>query len=120
MFLPQQQCDGLACKVEEFNVSMPQFVANECCGHPGESHQDHPQCVAADAGATVPSHHPQSLQSSCELLMDIKISHGVEEDIEAWRPNIDNFLDWVFLTNAVLIYSPSQLALAAIIHATRP
>ena len=33
------------------------------------------------------------------------------------RPVIDEFLDKTFLTDACLIFSPSQIALAAVLHA---
>lgn len=36
---------------------------------------------------------------------------------ERLRPHIDDFLDKVFLTDSVLLYAPSQIALAAIFHA---
>lgn len=36
---------------------------------------------------------------------------------ERLRPGIDDFLEKVFLTDACLIYAPSQIALAAILHA---
>ncbi|QQP52565.1 Putative cdk activating kin, partial [Caligus rogercresseyi] len=36
---------------------------------------------------------------------------------ESLRPDIDKFLDDVNFTNAILTYSPSQIALASIIHA---
>lgn len=37
-------------------------------------------------------------------------------DPERLRPGIDEFLEQVFYTDAILIYSPSQISLAAIIH----
>ena len=37
--------------------------------------------------------------------------------MDSWRSEIDEFLGQVYLTNSILIYSPSQIALAAIIHA---
>jgi cyclin H len=33
------------------------------------------------------------------------------------RPYIDEFLEKVFLTDSVLLYAPSQIALAATLHA---
>ena len=49
------------------------------------------------------------------LLIDMKTRHSL--DVDSWRPEIDQFLGHVYLTNSILIYSPSQIALAAIIHA---
>ena len=51
------------------------------------------------------------------MIIDIKTRHSAGAAVDAWRPHIDKFLDSVLLTNAFLIYSPSQIALAAIIHA---
>lgn len=36
---------------------------------------------------------------------------------ERLRPGIDEFVDKTFLTDACLLYSPSQIALAAVLHA---
>lgn len=33
------------------------------------------------------------------------------------RPGIDEFIDKIYLTDACLLYAPSQLALAAVLHA---
>ena len=49
------------------------------------------------------------------LLIDMKTRHSL--DVDSWRSEIDTFLRHVYLTNSILIYSPSQIALAAIIHA---
>ena len=42
-----------------------------------------------------------------------KLSHHVTDQ----RKEIEEFLSQVYLTNSIMIYSPSQIALAAIIHA---
>lgn len=39
------------------------------------------------------------------------------ENPENLRPNIDDFLEKIFLTDSVLLYAPSQIALAAVLHA---
>lgn len=39
------------------------------------------------------------------------------ENPERLRPYIDEFLERVFLTDSVLLYAPSQVALAATLHA---
>jgi len=38
-------------------------------------------------------------------------------DPERLRQGTEQFLDRVFLTDSILLYSPSQVALAAILHA---
>ena len=50
------------------------------------------------------------------LLIDIKTRFPTLA-VDNWRSEIETFLDQIYLTNSILIYSPSQIALAAIIHA---
>ena len=49
------------------------------------------------------------------LLIDIKTRYSLA-DVESWRLEMEEFLGEVYLTNSIMIYSPSQIALAAIIH----
>merc|ERR1711874_684109 len=51
------------------------------------------------------------------LLIDIKTRGDSVHNVDYFRPEIEAFLDQVFLTDAPLIFAPSQIALAAIIHA---
>ena len=51
------------------------------------------------------------------MIIDLKTRHSNGGEVDTWRPDIDKFLDSVLMTNAFLIYSPSQIALAAIISA---
>ena len=109
----------LACKVEEFNVSMSQFVAN-VAGNQERATKiilNNELLLMQELQFHLTVHNP--FRAVEGLLIDIKTRNGAGEadDVEAWRPDIDHFLDQVFLTNAIMIYSPSQLALAAIIHA---
>ena len=41
---------------------------------------------------------------------------SLQTNAEVFRKEIDRFLDRILLTNSLLIYAPSQVALAAIIH----
>lgn len=50
------------------------------------------------------------------FLIDIKTRCSLENP-ERLRPGIDEFLDRTFLTDACLLFSPSQIALAAVLHA---
>lgn len=50
----------------------------------------------------------ETFQSRCKSL---------KQNAEVFRKAIESFLDDIMLTNSVLIYAPSQIALAAIIHA---
>lgn len=51
------------------------------------------------------------------LLIDMKTRYKRLTDPERLRPGIEEFLEHVYHTDAILIYAPSQIALAAIIHA---
>jgi len=52
------------------------------------------------------------------LMIDMKTRFDKDKlpDPERLRPGIDEFLEQVFFTDAILIFAPSQIALAAIIH----
>lgn len=50
------------------------------------------------------------------FLIDIKTRCTLENP-DRLRPGIDEFLDKTFLTDACLLFSPSQIALAAVLHA---
>jgi len=106
----------LACKVEEFNVSIGQFVGNV------QGNQERATNVilnnelllmqALQFHLTV--HNPYRAVEG--LLIDIKTRCDSVEHVDSFRPEIDVFLDQVYLTDAVMIFAPSQIALAAIIH----
>lgn len=49
-------------------------------------------------------------------MIDMKTRFPTFSDPERLRSGIDEFLEQVFYTDAILIYSPSQISLAAIIH----
>ena len=49
------------------------------------------------------------------LLIDIKTRYSLA-DVESWRTEMEEFLSQAYLPNSIMIYSPSQIALAAIIH----
>ena len=49
-------------------------------------------------------------------MIDIKTRFANLKDPERLRAGIDEFLEKVFYTDAILVYSPSQISLAAIIH----
>lgn len=50
------------------------------------------------------------------FLIDIKTRCSLENP-ERLRPGIDEFLDKTFFTDACLLFAPSQIALAAVLHA---
>ncbi|XP_060522034.1 cyclin-H isoform X2 [Cylas formicarius] len=109
-------CVYLSCKVEEFNVSMQQFVANI----KGDREKatdiilNNELLLMAQLKFHLAIHNP--FRPVEGLLIDIK-TRGSLHDPERLRPGIDQFLERALLTDAILLYSPSQVALAAILHA---
>ncbi|GLH00871.1 Uncharacterized protein GBIM_07135 [Gryllus bimaculatus] len=105
-------CAYLACKVEEFNISISQFVANIR----GDRDKASGIILANELllmqklNYHLTIHNPHRAVEG--LLIDIKTRSQLK-DPERLRPHIDEFIDRLFLTDACLLYAPSQLALAA-------
>ncbi|KAL1501000.1 hypothetical protein ABEB36_006407 [Hypothenemus hampei] len=109
-------CIYLACKVEEFNVSIQQFVANI----KGDREKaadiilNNELLLMEQLNFHLAIHNP--FRPVEGLLIDIK-TRGSLHDPERLRQGTEQFLERVFLTDAILLYAPSQVALAAILHA---
>jgi len=107
----------LATKVEEFNVSISQFVSN-VQGNQERATKiilNNELLLLKELNFNLTIHNPYRAVEG--LLIDIKTRCKHLEKVDSLRPDIESFLDQVYLTDAPLIYAPSQLALAAIIHA---
>ncbi|ENN72736.1 hypothetical protein HUJ04_013351 [Dendroctonus ponderosae] len=109
-------CIYLACKVEEFNVSIQQFVANIKGDREKASDVilNNELLLMEQLNFHLAIHNP--FRPVEGLLIDIK-TRGSLHDPERLRQGTEQFLDRVFLTDAILLYSPSQVALAAVLHA---
>ncbi|XP_037949455.1 cyclin-H-like [Teleopsis dalmanni] len=109
-------CVYLACKVEEFNVSIGQFVGN-LKGDRSKAVNiilSNELLLMQKLNYYLTIHNPfRPLEG---FLIDIK-SRSEMANPERLRPHIDEFIDQTFFTDACLLYSPSQIALAAILHA---
>ncbi|KAJ3648409.1 hypothetical protein Zmor_020214 [Zophobas morio] len=109
-------CIYLACKVEEFNVSIQQFVANL----KGDREKatdiilNNELLLMEQLSFHLAIHNP--FRPVEGLLIDIKTRCSLN-DPERLRPGTEHFLERAFLTDVVLLYSPSQVALAAVLHA---
>lgn len=109
-------CVYLACKVEEFNLSMKQFVSNI------KGDRDKAADIILNTEFLVLRqlryqlliHNPYRPVEG--FIIDIK-TRGNLQNVDRLRPGIEDFLDKLFLTDAILLYSPSQLALAGVIQA---
>lgn len=109
-------CVYLACKVEEFNVSISQFVAN-LRGDRDKASEiilNNELLLMQQLNYHLTVHNP--FRPVEGFLIDIKTRCSLANP-ERLRSGIDEFLDKVFLTDACLLYAPSQIALAAVLHA---
>ncbi|KAI8437331.1 hypothetical protein MSG28_011682, partial [Choristoneura fumiferana] len=65
--------------------------------------------------------HPKEILATCVYLSckveEFNVSIGHLANPERLRGGIDEFLEKVFLTDGCLLYAPSQIALAAVLHA---
>ncbi|XP_065205400.1 cyclin-H [Planococcus citri] len=108
-------CVYLACKVEEFNVSIKQFVANV----KGDLEKatdivlNNELLLMQQLNYELTIHNPYRPIEG--LFIDLKVRSDLREP-DRLRITIDDFLDTLFLTDACLLYSPAQIALAAILH----
>ncbi|GIY20461.1 cyclin-H [Caerostris darwini] len=107
-------CVYLASKVEEFNVSMSQFVAN-VKGDREKATEiilNHEHLLMKQLNFDLTIYNPHRAVEG--FLIDIKTRYIELSEPERLRPAIEEFLDKVQLTDACFLYSPSQIALAAI------
>ncbi|CAO1375596.1 unnamed protein product [Diamesa hyperborea] len=109
-------CAYLSCKVEEFNVSITQFVANIKGDRDKATEHilSNELLLMHELNYNLTIHNP--FRAIEGFLIDIKTRCQMQNP-ERLRPYIDEFLDKAFSTDAVLIYAPSQIALAAVLHA---
>ncbi|CAD7076797.1 unnamed protein product [Hermetia illucens] len=109
-------CVYLSCKVEEFNVSIGQFVGN-IKGDRLKAMDiilSNELLLMQQLNYYLTVHNPYRPIEG--FLIDIKTRCSMANP-ERLRPGIDEFVDKTFLTDACLLYSPSQIALAAVLHA---
>jgi len=107
----------LASKVEEFNVSMQQFIAN-VQGNQERATKiilNNELLLMQELQFHLTVHNP--FRAVEGFLIDIKTRCDSVHGVDSFRPEIGSFLDSVFMTDACMIFAPSQIALAAIIHA---
>jgi cyclin H len=105
----------LACKVEEFNVTMEQFVSN-INGNKEKATDiilNHELLLMSQLNFQLTVHNPWRPVEG--MLIDIKTRlipnyPNSRMDPEKFRPSIEKFLDEVVaFTSATLIYAPSQV-----------
>lgn len=109
-------CVYLSCKVEEFNVSISQFVAN-IKGDRNKAMDiilSNELLLMQELNYYLTIHNP--FRPIEGFLIDIKTRCNMNNP-DRLRGGIDDFIDKTFLTDAPLMYAPSQIALAAVLHA---
>ncbi|GFQ80976.1 cyclin-H [Trichonephila clavata] len=111
-------CVYLASKVEEFNVSISQFVAN-VKGDREKATEiilNHELLLMQQLNFDLAVYNPYRPVEG--FLIDIKTRYTELFDPEHLRPAIEEFLDKIQFTDACFLYSPSQIALAAVAYGT--
>nr|XP_054507690.1 cyclin-H isoform X2 [Agelaius phoeniceus]XP_054507691.1 cyclin-H isoform X2 [Agelaius phoeniceus] len=111
-------CTFLACKVDEFNVSSAQFVGNLRESPLGQEKAleqilEYELLLIQQLNFHLIIHNPYRPFEG--FLIDIKTRYPVLENPEILRKTADDFLNRVALTDAYLLFTPSQIALSAIL-----
>lgn len=109
-------CVYLASKTEEFNISIQQFVSN-VKGDRNKAMEiilSNELLLMKELNFNLTIHNP--FRPIEGFLIDIKTRCDMQNP-DKLRKGIDEFLEKSFLTDCCLIYSPSQIALAAVLHA---
>ncbi|XP_068166384.1 cyclin-H [Antennarius striatus] len=115
-------CAYLACKVDEFNVSCSQFVGNLVQESPAgqervlEQILEYELLLIQQLNFHLVVHNPYRPMEG--LLIDIKTRYPMLENPESLRKNADDFLTQAAMTDAGLLFPPSQIALTAILNST--
>lgn len=113
-------CAYLACKVDEFNVSSSQFVANLVHESPAGQERVAEQILEFELlliqqlNFHLVIHNPYRPLEG--LLIDLKTRYPTLENPESLRKNVDDFLTQASLTDIGLLFTPSQIALTAILN----
>lgn len=111
-------CAFLACKVDEFNVSSAQFVGNLRESPVGQEKAleqilEYELLLIQQLNFHLIVHNPYRPFEG--FLIDLKTRYPLLENPETLRKTADDFLNRVALTDACLLYTPSQIALTAIL-----
>ncbi|KAF3821817.1 hypothetical protein GH733_009859 [Mirounga leonina] len=116
--MPRLTCAFLACKVDEFNVSSPQFVGNLRESPLGQEKAleqilEYELLLIQQLNFHLIVHNPYRPFEG--FLIDLKTRYPMMENPEMLRKTADDFLNRIALTDAYLLYTPSQIALTAIL-----
>ncbi|XP_035514070.1 cyclin-H [Morone saxatilis] len=113
-------CAYLSCKVDEFNVSSTQFVGNLLQESPAgqervlEQILEYELLLIQQLNFHLVVHNPYRPMEG--LLIDLKTRYPTLESPESLRKSADDFLTQATMTDAGLLFPPSQIALTAILN----
>ncbi|XP_076587984.1 cyclin-H isoform X2 [Chaetodon auriga] len=113
-------CAYLSCKVDEFNVSSTQFVGNLLQESPAgqervlEQILEYELLLIQQLNFHLVVHTPYRPLEG--LLIDLKTRYPALENPESLRKSADDFLTQAAMTDAGLLFPPSQIALTAILN----
>lgn len=116
-------CVYLACKVDEYNLSIDQFM-EQVCSQPNPGLQmfiiDNELLLLQKLNFHLTVHSPYRPLEG--FMIDLKTKRNLLglEDVESYRPKTEKFLANCTLTDVMLLYPPSQIALAALGHSIGP
>ncbi|XP_078070948.1 cyclin-H isoform X2 [Mustelus asterias] len=107
----------LACKVDEFNVSSSQFVANLWESPAGQEKAleqilEYELLLIQQLNFHLIVHNP--FRPFEGFLIDLKARYTAVENPEVLRKTADEFLSRATMTDASLLFTPSQIAITAI------
>jgi len=113
-------CLYMACKVEEHNVSVDRFVEILPADR-REKTKDfilaHELLLMQRLNFHLTVHNPYRPMEG--FIIDMKTRCSKLGDPEKWRPLAEDFLRKALMTDVSLLYSPSQIALAALFSASK-
>ncbi|XP_072521315.1 cyclin-H [Salminus brasiliensis] len=112
-------CAYLSCKVDEFNVSSTQFVGN-LQENPASQERaleqilEYELLLIQQLNFHLVVHNPYRPMEG--FLIDLKTRYPLLENPEILRKNADDFLNRAAMTDTGLLFSPSQIALTAVLN----
>lgn len=110
-------CAYLACKIDEFNVSIDQFIKNVKgdCRKAQNTVLSNEMLLMKKMKFNLTVHLPFRAMEG--FLLDLRARFAPAKDkTNVMAPDIDDFLEKAMYTDACFLYTPSQIALAAVCH----
>lgn len=112
-------CAYLSCKVDEFNVSSTQFVGNLQESPAGQERAvdqilEYELLLIQQLNFHLVVHNPYRPLEG--FLIDLKTRYPLLENPEMLRKSAEDFLNRATMTDAGLLFSPSQIALTAVLN----